>query len=256
MYVAQERRAYILRLLQQRGSIRSAVLARELGVTDETVRTDLVALQARGLLERIHGGARYILPLGPSSAADNSRLDVQLATLAAEHITAGTRIYLDASPYALALVAQLQNKPCTLITCSVDMLQKLQAEALPHRLICPGGTLDKESGLLLQEQTEEMLLKLQPDVAVISPPALRPRAAAFTTAARARCTLAACRAATHTYALVPAEALTAMAPHTIEAELSLLFTEDALPPGFDGLRVQTVPHITPEDAVPDRGFDY
>ena len=31
MYVAQERRAYILRLLQQRGSIRSAALARELG---------------------------------------------------------------------------------------------------------------------------------------------------------------------------------------------------------------------------------
>ena len=62
MYVAQERRAYILRLLQQRGSIRSASLARELGVTDETIRTDLVDLQAQGLLQRVHGGARYTLP--------------------------------------------------------------------------------------------------------------------------------------------------------------------------------------------------
>ena len=63
MYVAQERRAYILRLLQQRGSIRSASLARELGVTDETIRTDLVDLQAQGLLQRVHGGARYTLPV-------------------------------------------------------------------------------------------------------------------------------------------------------------------------------------------------
>ena len=59
MYVAQERRAYILRILQQRGSIRSATIARELGVTDETIRTDLVDMQAQGLLLRTHGGAKY-----------------------------------------------------------------------------------------------------------------------------------------------------------------------------------------------------
>ncbi|MBR2145626.1 MAG: DeoR/GlpR transcriptional regulator, partial [Akkermansia sp.] len=63
MYVAKERRAYILRLLQQQGSLHSATLARELGVTDETIRTDLVAMQNQGLLKRTHGGAEYILPL-------------------------------------------------------------------------------------------------------------------------------------------------------------------------------------------------
>lgn len=48
MYMAHERRQYILRLLQQRGRIRSAELAQELGVTDETIRIDLVLMQKRG----------------------------------------------------------------------------------------------------------------------------------------------------------------------------------------------------------------
>ena len=41
MYVPHERRARILRLLSERGVLRTADLAEELGVTDETVRTDL-----------------------------------------------------------------------------------------------------------------------------------------------------------------------------------------------------------------------
>jgi DeoR/GlpR family transcriptional regulator of sugar metabolism len=80
MYMAQERRQYILRLLEQRGSVRTTALARELGVTDETIRTDLVDMQARALLQRMHGGARYIMPTVPT-ASDSPRLDVQLAQL-------------------------------------------------------------------------------------------------------------------------------------------------------------------------------
>ena len=107
MYVAQERRAYILRLLQERGSIRSATIARELGVTDETIRTDLVDMQAQGLLKRVHGGAQYIIPQAGCDAA--ARPDCQLVQQALGYIEPGMRLYLDDHMLALVLVSQLKT---------------------------------------------------------------------------------------------------------------------------------------------------
>jgi DeoR/GlpR family transcriptional regulator of sugar metabolism len=137
MYVAQERRAYILRILQQRGSIRSATIARELGVTDETIRTDLVDMQAQGLLKRTHGGARYILPTPGSDSS--ARPDCQLAALAAAHIKPGMCIYLDNDPLALVLVSQLGDIPCTLVSNSPELLARLSTSPMPQQIICTGG---------------------------------------------------------------------------------------------------------------------
>lgn len=256
MYVARERRAFILRLLQQRGSIRSATLAHELGVTDETIRTDLVALQAQGLLERVHGGARYLLPLGADLPADNARPDCQLAALAAQHILPGMRLWLDASPFSAALVAALSDKPCTLITPSLSLLRQLSAAVLPHEIICPGGLFDKESGLFRTDNTEDYLRRLAPDAAVISPPALRARAAAFDSPLRAHWVQAADYASAQTLVIVPAAALSALAPHTVEISPTCIFTEDFLPPGFENCHIKTVPYIAREDAMQSTESDY
>ncbi len=257
MYIARERRAYILRLLQQRGSVRSAALAQELGVTDETIRTDLVDMQRQGLLKRVHGGARYVLPLEQPLPGGNARLDCQLAEIAARHIAAGTRIFLDDSPFTVALVAALHDKPCTLISPSLRVLHQLQAAALPHEILCPGGALDKESGILSHPQPEETLQLLHTELAILSPPALHPHAAGFDTAMRATWAQAAARVASRSYVLVPAAALGAEAPHRIELKPTLLITEDALPEEFDNEEgTETVPYIAPEDIIRHPGFDY
>lgn len=256
MYVARERREYILRLLQQRGSIRSATLARELGVTDETIRTDLVALQAQGLLERTHGGARYRLPLSGDLPTGNARLDCRLAAIAAQEIPAGARLWLDDSTFSMALVAALDGKPCTLITDSLSLLHLLSAAALPHDLLCPGGTLDKECGFFLADDAAEQMRHLAPDIAIISPPALRAHAAAYDSPTRARWTHAAATAAGETIAIVPAAALSALAPHTVEISPTLLVTEDFIPPGFDGVQTETVPYIAPEDIMQSTDLDF
>lgn len=256
MYVARERRDYILRLLQQRGSIRSATLARELGVTDETIRTDLVALQAQGLLERTHGGARYLLPLRADLPAGNARPDCRMAALAAQHIQPGMRLWLDDSPYSAALVAELRDKPCTLITASISLLHQLSAAALPHDLICPGGTLDKKSGFLRADDAAEQLRRLMPSLAIISPPALRAHAAAYASLTRAHWAHAAVETAAETIAIVPAAALSALAPHTVEISPTLLVTEDFIPPGFDSVQTETVPYIAPEDVMQSTDWDF
>lgn len=251
MYVSHERRAYILRLLQQRGTLRSAELAEELQVTDETIRTDLVALQAQGLLQRVHGGARYILPQGGSE--DGTRPDCQLAALARAHLKGGMRVYLDHTETALAIIAALAaepayaRRPLTLVSPSPALIARLSAAALPHRLECPGGALDKESGLF---GNSAALDALTVDIALLSPPALRPDAALYPHALQASWARAASAAARRTLLVVPAAALTATAPHAAPFCRPLLLTEDNIPPAFDTLPAETIPAITADDVLP------
>ena len=55
--LAIERHRRILELLEESGTLRTVETALELGVTDETVRKDFEALEKRGDLVRMHGGA-------------------------------------------------------------------------------------------------------------------------------------------------------------------------------------------------------
>jgi DeoR/GlpR family transcriptional regulator of sugar metabolism len=55
--LARQRQALILDHLSDAGGVRVSDLVRILGVSDMTVRRDLNALQERGLLDKVHGGA-------------------------------------------------------------------------------------------------------------------------------------------------------------------------------------------------------
>lgn len=54
---ATERQAHITRHLAERGRVSVVGLADDLGVTTETIRRDLDALEQQGMLRRVHGGA-------------------------------------------------------------------------------------------------------------------------------------------------------------------------------------------------------
>jgi len=51
------RQEYVLREVALRGSVRSVDIAERLGVSETTVRRDVIELDAQGLLARVHGGA-------------------------------------------------------------------------------------------------------------------------------------------------------------------------------------------------------
>lgn len=252
MYLAQERRQYILRLLEQRGSIRTTALARELGVTDETIRTDLVAMQARGLLQRIHGGARYQLPSSPGTD-DSPRLDVQLARLVAARVSTGQRIYVDAGPFARVLATQLQSSPCTFITPSPRFLNAMAPLAIPHRVLCTGGELEKSSGLLTHPSPTDILRALQPDIAILCPPALSPTHASYKHSTQAEWAAAVAQVAPNTLLVIPSAALTANASHRVPLPPYELITENNIPDSFSHIPATTVPYIS-EDTLSDFGY--
>jgi len=106
------RHEHILRELELRGSVRAAAIANELGVTEVTIRRDLIDLEKLGKLARVHGGAisvaapeaprpgkslaGLILPTGASHYPDVVR--------GAESASPGlrARVVLASSNYSLA----------------------------------------------------------------------------------------------------------------------------------------------------------
>lgn len=246
MYVPHERRALILRLLEQRGSMRSAELARELGVTEETIRTDIIALHQRRLLHRVHGGARFTPPNGGEE--DATRLDCQLAARLARHVQPGMVIYADAGPLMQALLACLSHCPCTFIAPSPRMLTALLPKALPQQAIAPPGLLDKESLLIDCDAPAAFLKKHRVQLALLTPPSIpQPGTIAYQHTVRAKWAAAATQVAQHTIVAAPAPVFYTQAPYSVSCTPHLLIAEDNLPSSFDSLNLELVPYLSPAD---------
>src|SRR3954462_12133830 len=64
---ALQRRERVMEELRRHGAVRVRDLAKVLGVSELTVRRDIAALAARGLLTKVHGGATLPTDLGPSA---------------------------------------------------------------------------------------------------------------------------------------------------------------------------------------------
>ena len=61
--IPAERQRVIASIVQQTGSVRGSELVDILGVTDETIRRDLLQLALSGAVRRARGGAVAISPL-------------------------------------------------------------------------------------------------------------------------------------------------------------------------------------------------
>lgn len=260
MYVAHERRAYILRLLEQRGTLRSSELAQELGVTDETIRTDMVAMERQGLLRRTHGGANYIPPTGGDE--DGARLDCQLADLVARHFLMGGKtqnVYLDDAAFALALLTRHPQLDCRVYTANPAVLHALSPARFPQEVFLVGSRLDRASGYL-EGDADAVLAALKPDLALLRPPSVpAPQRAAYRHALPAEWAAAASRHATRGTLVVGPAAIFAQDPAiTSPAPLHnhTFITEENLPPDYQSIPRHTVPYIDPAELTQGDRFDY
>lgn len=256
MYMAHERRAYILRLLQQRRRIRSAALARELGVTDETIRTDLVLLQQQGLLRRVHGGAEFILPSREQNQSSSQRPDCLMADLILPYLRAEALIYADATGFTLSLLSRLGDFPCTFITNSPKIINAFAPAAIPQQVLCPGGMLDKESRLLDSPAARAELARLKPDFAILAPPSVRPGEIAYRTRVQAEWAATALRCAKWSILAAPFAVYGEPAPHSVPCRPDLLITEDNYPEEWEEQRKETIPHPSTDFLMNENGFDY
>lgn len=250
MYLASQRREYILRLLEERGSIRSANLARELGVTDETVRTDLVSMAHAALLKRVHGGAEYLMP-APNLQKSDSRLATQLLALIREDLDAYHCIYLEDSLLCRALLTRMQDWEGRLVTNSPNLLSLMLPVAVKAQVSFCAGALDKQRALFVGALAQATLRECAPDLLILCPDRVYAEAIAYNDAAHREWLAFLKGLNADCFVLAPARCLrdesdvALRLPELFAWHYDCLYTEDALPDDFELSRCRLVPFVEP-----------
>ena len=146
--LASQRHNQIQAMLQENGAVTIAQLMETFGVSMETARRDLAAMETVGLLTRVHGGA---LPLdtSPLYRPLKDRLGEQhaqkhaIAQAAAALVEENDYISIGGGSTALAFAQALRQKirRLTVVTYSLDVFETLQ-DLPDYTILFTGGQLN------------------------------------------------------------------------------------------------------------------
>lgn len=171
---AEERQQAMARLVDEHGRLAVAAIADRFGVTTETVRRDLSALEQMGLVRRVHGGAvpassLAVLQsgLGGRERTNTAEKD-RIARAAVDQLPAsGGSILLDAGSTTIRFAGLLPpDRRLTVVTRTVPVAARLAG--LPHidlRLL--PGRVSPISRAAVGADTVDVLERLRVDVAFL-----------------------------------------------------------------------------------------
>ncbi|MDN5765774.1 MAG: DeoR/GlpR family DNA-binding transcription regulator [Humibacillus sp.] len=171
MYAA-ERQQRIITEARRAGRVEVNALADSLGVATETVRRDLTALERRGSLRRVHGGAIPVerLEVEPTLAARTGRLSEvkrRIAARALDELPTGGSIILDSGSTALAVAELLPpDLDLTVLTNSLAAATLLATHP-GINLYLLGGRVRGTTGAAVGEWATGPLAGVTVDVALL-----------------------------------------------------------------------------------------
>ncbi|HWM39417.1 MAG TPA: DeoR/GlpR family DNA-binding transcription regulator [Streptomyces sp.] len=170
---AAERRQLILEMVRANGAVSLRELARVVQTSEVTVRRDVRALEAEGLLDRRHGGA--VLPGGftresgfPQKTHLATAEKTAIADLAAGLVEEGEAVVVGAGTTTQELARRLARVPgLTVVTNSLLVAQAL-AHANRVEVVMTGGTLRGSNYALVGSGAEQSLQGLRVSRAFLS----------------------------------------------------------------------------------------
>ena len=165
----EERRQHVLARIQRDGRVLVGDLSDQLGISRITIRKDLEHLQAKGLIQRTHGGA---LALQSGALFDPSLLEKEklhqkekqrIAEAAVRLVKEGQCVLLDSGTTTTAIARALrQFSRLTVITNAVNIAAELSNT--DFEVILTGGTLRKNSFSLVGPPAEDHLRDMHADI--------------------------------------------------------------------------------------------
>ena len=146
-----ERREKILAYLEKKRTATVRELSGMLYISEASVRRDLEALEKSGQVRRIYGGVilekfhNAVVPLG-FRESENSKIKDELARRAAEMISDGDTVMLDASSTVRRMIKYLSGKRgLKIITNNLRIFSdELPADA---QLYCTGGLFNRQNAM-------------------------------------------------------------------------------------------------------------
>lgn len=182
--LTDERYQFILAFLEKNQTITIHEIKQSIGSSDSTIRRDLQVLEDRGLLIRVHGGAKKKQQLNyeASMAEKKERYQQEkkaIAKFAAKLIQPNDIIYLDAGSTTLEMIPLLpKNLSLTVVTNSITHAILLLDEQIPTIIL--GGTLKESTNAILGSSALKQLQQFYFDKAFIGTNGIDTRAG-FTT---------------------------------------------------------------------------
>lgn len=178
----QETRHHRIRaLLSTLGQVSTERIVKELGISRETARRDIIELETQGLARRVHGGlvALDATPEPPLTVRSSvmAKEKRAIANAAAQLLQPGQTVFLDAGSTTTMLAQELRSMSgLTIITNSLNAALKLCAaeehEALNNQVILLGGSMLAGAQETRGELTVGEIYRYRADVALLSPVAL------------------------------------------------------------------------------------
>lgn len=187
--IAFERRQLILRLLHEQPGITVPALAKELQVSEGTIRNDLDALEGEEKVQRVRGGAVLIGPpptsggpgtngqaagRGPVPGSLPAKMEVsaqakkRIARWASNLVERGETILLDASTTVLHMAPFLQeHQQLTIVTNGVEIARQLAANP-SNTVVLLGGILSSDGGAVTSMLGASILEELHIRTAFVS----------------------------------------------------------------------------------------
>ena len=175
----EDRHRRIRALLASGGQASTQRIANELGVSRETVRRDVLMLEASGDLRRVHGGAMA------SDTEAEAPLQLRIKTNALEKravvraaarlVQPGQSLFIDAGSTVSMLAEELASlRELTVITNSFDVALRLATPTLEggaprHQVHLLGGRPRPELAATYGDATVAQVLRWRVDWAMLSP---------------------------------------------------------------------------------------
>ena len=158
----------ITKLVNKRGSVRTNEIVEDLNVSDMTVRRDLAELEEKGVLTKIHGGARS------NSAFQYKEMSHQekhtrfieekrfIAKNAVDLIEDGDTIFLGPGTTVQKLAEEINHYSLTIITNCLPVFNILMKKQTLHfRVYLLGGEMRDLTEAFVGEMTNQLLSQLR-----------------------------------------------------------------------------------------------
>ncbi|KHD78250.1 DeoR faimly transcriptional regulator [Actinoplanes utahensis] len=160
-----QRHERLLTELRRNGAVRVSDLARDLGVSELTIRRDITALAARNLVQRVHGGATLPIPLPARPAARRTAFTIGMVVPSLDFywppIVAGAR----AAGAALGVNVQLRGSSYDPAEDRRQIGRLIDAGQVQGLLLAPrldGDDADRMPGWIARLPVPVILVERQP----------------------------------------------------------------------------------------------
>ena len=169
--IAELRQGKIMETISNHDVVFLKDLASQMGMSESTIRRDILKLEQDGKIEALRGGAVRLKSRRPDpSTKENQklRMDVKniIARKAAALVHDGDIIYIDAGTTTRAMVPFLAGKKITIVTPGLEVLQHLPVEGVS--VVVVGGEVNFELSSFCGPIAEKQLSNMYFDKAFLS----------------------------------------------------------------------------------------